>query len=669
MALAQPGAGGTTLPATHVAEWQAAFRRGDLARCEALARGWTAEFARAGKAWQLLGVTALAAGHAPDAAPVLQHAAQLASDDWTIWDNLGIARQRCGDFAGAAQAFARGMELAPTQAGVRANASLNALESGDAPRALALANDAIRCAPSLAIAHLTAGNALSALGRGDEAEAAFRRALALQPAFPQALLSLGREQGQRRDFAAAAQTTARALALDPNYADAHVNLANLQNQLGDIDAAAASYRRARELQPAMLAAWSGELYCRLHDTNASAQQVAAAHFEFGTQVAKLIAARSARDPSAEDPGRRLRLGFVSGDLREHPVAHFLEPAWRLLDRELFALHAYDTQPGDDAVTRRLRARADGWTVAAHMNDATLDACIRADGIDILFDLSGHTAGNRLGVFARKPAPVQVSWIGYPGTTGLAAIDYRFVDRVAAPPGRLDAQFSERLAYLPFMSVFERPDDLPAVAPAPCLTTGAITFASFNRVNKLSSSVIALWARVLAAVPSARLLLAGMPDDATASALRARFVAAGVAAERLQFRRRVAMADYLAMHAEADVLLDSLPFSSGTTANFALWLGVPTLTLAGDALARRLGAMRMAAAGLEAFVAESEVEYVALAAHWAARRDDLIDLRAGLRARMEASAQRQPRELAAALERRLREMWRRWCAGQAPETLA
>ena len=653
----------SSLPGARVTAWQDRFRRGDLRACEDLARAAVGEHPGSGKAWQLLGATLLAQGRPADAIPALRNATARAPRDWSIWDNLGIALQRLGDFDAAAETFRIGLTHAPDAAPLWSNASVNALESGNADEALRLAGEAIRLAPGLAAAHLNAGNALSATGRSGEAEAALQRALALQPCYAQALLSLGRAQGQQGRFAQAAETTRRALAIEPGYADAHVNLANYLNALGDIAAAVTHYRRALELKPDMISAGSGALFCLLHDDRESPQQMFAAHAQFGAQVEAPHRPASRHHDNLRDPDRRLRLGFVSGDLRDHPVARFLEPVWRELDRERFSVFAYDTQPADDDIARRLRNIAEGWTIAAAMPDTRLDARIRADAIDILFDLSGHTARNRMGVFARKPAPLQVSWIGYPATTGLTAIDYRMTDAVATPPGRFDDQFTEHLAYLPFMSVFERPQSMPDVSPPPLLRNGHVTFGSFNRLNKLGPRSLELWSAVLRLVSGSRFLVGALPDENAADELRDRFVAAGIDAGRLTFHRRMPLADYLALHAQVDVLLDALPFSSGTTANFALWMGVPTLTLAGASMAQRLGAARMAAAGLGGFIAGSDEEFIALAAAWSQRPDELRHLRAGMRARMESRAGTQPAELTRALERRLRTMWQRWCAGE------
>ena len=669
MAIARPPAASSrSLPASLLSAWQSRFRSGHVADCEALARELAGAYPSAGKAWQLLGASLLAQDRIAEALPALRHASKLAPKDWSIWDNLALALQRDADFSGAAQAFSTSLGLAPAQAGVWSNASANALESGNSAEALRLARKAIRLDPDLAVAHLNAGNALSAAGLRADAECCFARAISLQPNLCQALLSLGREQSLRGGFAEAIATTRRALAIEPAYAEAHVNLASYLNSVGDVAAAAVHYRRALELKPELTGAWGGDLYCSLHDELQSPEDIFAAHRKFGERIEAPVRANWTRHTNSNDPDRRLRLGFVSGDLRDHPVARFLEPVWRTLDREQFELLAYDVQPAADATSARLRELASQWTNAAAMPDAQLDARIRADHVDILFDLSGHTARGRLPVFARRPAPIQISWIGYPGTTGLSAIDYRLVDRIAAPPGRFDHLFTERLAYLPFMSVFDRPGNLPDVVEPPMLRAGRITFGSFNRVNKLTGRTVELWASVLQCIPAARLLIGALPDQRVAEELRRRFGAAGIGQERLELRPRLGLDAYLKLHGEVDILLDTLPFSSGTTANFALWMGVPTLTLAGNSLIQRLGASRMAAARLEVFIAESEDDYVDRAVDWSRRSAELARIRAGLREHMQASVVAQANELARALEGRLREMWRRWCAGLAPERL-
>jgi len=324
------------------------------------------------------------------------------------------------------------------------------------------------------------------------------------------------------------------------------------------------------------------------------------------------------------------------------------------------LVAYDCNPAADAMAQRLHALADAWIDVSTLSDDALAARIRADRIDILIDHSGHTAGNRLGVFARKPAPVQVMWVGYPGTSGLRAMDYRLVDPVLAPPGRLDHLFTERLAYLPVMLVFAKPERLPALTPSPFARNGYITYGSFNRMNKLGDEVIALWAEILRRTPGSRLVLGAVTDDAVTVALRARFMAAGIADERIAFLPRLDMADYLAAHERIDLLL---MLSVGQLDHG------PVRAVDGRAhthTGRRLAGgapwrCRHVAARLDQFVAESAAQYAEIALRTAAQPDELQRIRASLRNRLEQDRHRVPAQVARALEGRLRQMWQRWCA--------
>ena len=653
----------TAAPPATVSRWSACFQAGQLDDCEALAQELVRDYPDNGKAWQLLGMSRFARGDLAAALAQLRRAAELERGDRSIWDNLGIVLQKSGDHAGAREAFRAA--LAPAAAGIWSNAAGNELDAGNPAAAEALARKALALAPDLAAGWLQLGNALSRLQRCVEAEAALREALRVQPRHPEALLSLGTElaaQNRLREACAAAEA---ALRIAPRFSQAHVNLGSLHDRLGDPQTAREHYRRARELDPRNLGSWSGELYCLSHDASLDPQQVFLAHRAFGEQTEARFGTQLVPHTNDRDPGRRLRVGVVSGDFRDHPVARFLEPVWRELDPAQVQLCAYDTDPAGDATATRLRTLAGSWTDVSTLSDDAIAARIRADGIDILIDHSGHTARNRLGVFARKPAPVQVMWVGYPGTSGLRAMDYRLVDPVLAPPGLLDHLFTERLAYLPSMLVFGKPEHLPPLTPPPLARNGYITFGSFNRMNKLGNEVIALWAEILRCAPNARLLIGAVTGETVADALRARFVAHGITAGRIAFLPRLGMADYLAAHEGIDLLLDAFPWASGTTAHFGLWMGVPTLTLAGQSLVARLGAAAMSAAGLERFVAESATQYVEIALRAAAQPRELQRVRATLRGRLEEDRNRVPARVARALELRLRQMWQRWCAGQPP----
>ncbi|KAB2970740.1 tetratricopeptide repeat protein [Zoogloea sp.] len=643
-----------------VLAWQADFDAGRYAEAAVRAQAFVGTCPGDARAWHLLGLALSFSGEGPRALECLDTASRLDRNDASVWDALGVARMQAGEHAEAARAFRRGLQLAPGSASIWTNASQNALAGGALTDALRYAERAVALDPQLAHAHFALGSALHASARSAEAVAPLEEALRLMPGLAIACQSLGNVRQALGQLQAAVVCQQQALALAPGLVSARINLSALFCALGDSAAAIREARRALELDPASFHAWSNLLYALVHDESASADEINAAHRDFGRQVEARVGLPAGGWRVSFDPGRPLRLGFVSGDLRDHPVAHFLRPVWRELDRRHFRIVAFSTSPLEDAVTAGLRADCDEWHDVSRCPELELDVRVRECRVDILFDLSGHTAGNRLAVFARKPAPLQVTWLGYPGSTGLAAMDFRLVDATQAPPGRFDAGFSERLLYLPYANVFDPPAGLPAVAPLPCLDRRYLTFGSFNRPNKLSDGTLALWGAVLRALPDSRLLVGAVSDQTVEERLRRRLGEEGVDAGRLSFSGRLSLPDYLSLHREVDLALDTQPFSSGTTANFALWMGVPTLTLSGERFVQRLCASRMAAAGLEGFIATTPDEFVALACHWAGVPGELAALRSGLRAHMLAQAERQPAELVRALEALLRQAWRQLC---------
>jgi protein O-GlcNAc transferase len=290
-----------------------------------------------------------------------------------------------------------------------------------------------------------------------------------------------------------------------------------------------------------------------------------------------------------------------------------------------------------------------------------------DGIDILIDLSGHTGLNRLRTFARKPAPIQISWIGYPGTTGLRCMDYYFADRHWLPPGRFDEQFTEKLVYLPADAPFRPHASSPAVNPLPALATGSLTFGSFNRMSKISAAAVRLWSALLRALPETNMILAGMPADGEQVHLIEQFAANGIARERLTFHARRGMDEYLELHHRTDICLDTCPYTGGTTTYHALWMGVPTLTVAGPTPAARQGAAIMGQVGLDGFTAADDADFVEKGVYWANHLAELAGVRARLREQCRQSPVLRPHVIVDAFERALRRMWQRWCAGLPPES--
>jgi predicted O-linked N-acetylglucosamine transferase (SPINDLY family) len=363
-----------------------------------------------------------------------------------------------------------------------------------------------------------------------------------------------------------------------------------------------------------------------------------------------------------DPERRLRVGYVSGDFVEHAMSYSVEPLLAHHDRSQVEVVCYANNAHQDQVTDRLRQHADAWHRVAGLPDDATAALVREHGIDVLVDLAGHTALNRLMVFARKPAPVQVAWLGYVTTTGLSAMDYRLTDAVVDPPGMTERHYTETLVRLPCVSVFRPAPESPPVNPLPALAGGRLRFASLNHLAKVTPEVIGVWARVLAAAPESVLIIVNAGDPLVRERLARAFAQHGVPAERLDFRARLSLGGFLALHHEVDLALDPFPYNGGATSCHSLWMGVPFVTLAGDRYMARMGASLLDAAGLPELVARTPDEYVALATRLADDRSRLAALRGSLRERLAASPLMNAPEFARSVERAYRRMWQAWCEG-------
>jgi protein O-GlcNAc transferase len=581
---------------------------------------------------------------------------------------MGCVHEELGQLDAAVTSYRRALKIDPNYIEVHCNL-------GNALRALGQVDDAIEqyrralaIKPDHADAHNCLGSALSEVGRLDDAAASYRRAVKLKPEFSEAhnnLASVLRESGQ---VVAAVASYERALRINPNYAEAQNNLGHALQDLGQAEEAVSSYRRALAIKPDFADAHSSLLFCLSHNEAMGIQALLAEHRRFGEQFEAPLRASWPQHGNGRDAERCLQVGFVSGDLRDHAVAYFLEPILGYLAAYPgLSLHAYYNHATEGSITPRLRNHFRHWHRIAGLSDAALAQKIAADGIDILIDLSGHTGENRLLCFARKPAPVQVSWMGYPGTTGLSAMDYYLADRYFLPPGKFDDQFTEKLVHLPASAPFLPDRRAPPVNALPALSNGYLTFGSFNRLSKLTASAVAMWSRLLQALPDARMVIGGMPKDGSSAMLVDWFARGGVARDRLSFHPRCDVAAYLAMHAQIDICLDTFPYTGGTTTNHALWMGVPTLTLAGQTVSSRQGAAILGHVGLEAFVADDADDFQKKGLYWAGDPVALAAVRAGLRARCTQSPIRSPELIAAGLEHALRTMWRRWCARLPAET--
>lgn len=503
-----------------------------------------------------------------------------------------------------------------------------------------------------------------------EAEPVLRRVLELAPTNVAALVNLGAVQNRLNQLSAAGETARRVLALAPEQPDAHGNLAAVLREQGEIPAAIQHYRRALASKPQSSLIFSSYLLARQADATARPAELLADHRLWEQRFAKPLDPGPAgmfglRDA---DPARRLRIGYVSADLRSHSVASFIEPLISAHDRTAVEVFCYSSTI-HDAVTERIRASADAWRETRHLGDGALAELVAQDRIDVLVELSGHTADHRLLCFARRPAPVQVSYCGYPGTTGLSAIGWRLTDAIADPEGESDACHAERLWRLPngFLTYQPEVAELPSAGPLPAIARGAVTFGSFNNLSKLNDGVLDLWAAVLKSVPGSRLFLKcrGLGDEGPRQRVAERLAAGGVPAERLVIapytRTRL---EHLAFYNEVDIGLDPFPYNGTTTTCEAMWMGVPVVTLRGGAHPGRVGASLLTRVGLDELIAETPRDYVALCGRLAADVPRLAGLRAGLRARFAASPLGSPGVLARDIEAAYRGMWADWCTAQA-----
>lgn len=471
----------------------------------------------------------------------------------------------------------------------------------------------------------------------------------------------------------------RAIVLKPRFLEAHSNLGVALERSGANYDALRSYRMAlshardgsdeatlaKGNYEACLATCRNRLFNLLRTEELDPAAIFEEHrgfarvFEAGARLSRLTHANLA------DPERRLRIGYVSPDFRKHSIAHFIEPIFVHHDRTRVEVFAYYSGPAADDITGRIRASADHWCECSSMSDETLAGRIRQDCIDILVDLAGHTDGNRLPAFALKPAPVQITYLGYPATTGFTAMDYRVSDSLADPEGAHDALFVERplriappmLAYRP---AFGAGGLLGEQEPATRVYSGRRpTFGSFNHVSKINDAVIGTWARLLIALPDARLLIKSRGIET--AKLLAGFERQGIEAERLLLKGRdEEPLDHMSRYNEIDVALDTFPYNGVTTSLEAMWMGVPVITLAGDGLASRMGVMLAATVGHPEWIATSSEEYVERAVALATDRAELGRLRAGLRNELARSALMDATGVTRKLEDAYREAWRRWC---------
>jgi predicted O-linked N-acetylglucosamine transferase (SPINDLY family) len=657
-------------------------------------------------ALHLLGVLAHQAGQHLAALDLIQQAITLNPAEAVYHANLGLVNQALRQLNKAAASFRQAIRLRPDFGEPHSNLGNVLREQGKVDEAVLCCEEALRLRPDLAEAHLNLGAALQKLGRLDEAVASYRHALHCRPNYAEAHNDLGsalRELGQmeeavihcrkaillRPDYAFAhnnlgaalreqghlsnaVASCRQALRLRPDYAEAHNNLGLALHCLGQPEEAQACYRRALEFDPRFARAHSNLLWTEHYRPEVTSAGLARLHVDWDRQHALPLQSSWKCHANSLAVGRPLRLGFLSPDFGNHPVGIFLIRALENLDRCAFEIVCYNDRVLRDAMTARFTAVAARRVDVVGWSDDRLAEQIRTDGIDLLFDLAGHTAGgNRLLVFARKPAPVQIAWIGYEGTTGLAAIDYLLADDQAIPSGT-QADYVEKVVRLPDSYIcYDPPADAPTINSLPAMERGYVTFGCFNNPTKITTSVLDVWAKILCRLPQARLVLKykGMDDPANVRRISAVWRAHGLDPGRIDLRGWSPYGEYLAEYGGIDLALDPFPFSGGVTTCAALWMGVPVITCPGETLASRHTLSYLSAIGETGTIARDLEEYEALAVQWAQDWGRLAELRGRLRERMASSPLCDGPRIARHLEQAFRTMWERHVAGKSPHAFA
>jgi protein O-GlcNAc transferase len=605
-----------------------------------------------------LGIVLTDLGSRQEALACQQRALELRPDYVEAHNNLGYVLMALGRPLEAQASYNKALALAPHFVDTHCNLGLALQQMGKLEQAEASYRRALALKPDYAAARNNLGNALQAMGRLDEAEACFREVLRQGGARADALCNLGNLLKVTGRLTEALQSYRDAIAAQPTLAEAHNNLGNaLLQEAAELALAEASLREAVRIKPDYFAARSNLLASLNYIPGHTPQEcLDEAHAFGGAASGKVTAPYSAWNCVARP--QRLRVGFVSGDLRTHPVGYFLEGVLARLDKKRIEAIAFSTHHKSNEGTERLKPHFASWHSLVGQGDEAAARIIHGQGVHVLLDLSGHTAYGRLPLFAWRPAPVQASWLGYFATTGMPQMDYLIADPLTLRPDQ-EAFFTESIWRLPQTRLcFTAPQIDVAPGPLPAAASGQITFGCFNNLAKMNDAVVALWARVLRAVPGSRLFLKSrqLTNSSVRQRTTGRFAAQGIAPERLLLEGQSPRKEYLEAYHRVDMALDPFPFTGGTTTAEALWMGVPVLTLAGASFVARQGLGLLHNAGLPDWVAQNEDDYVAKAVAHVADLPALATLRAGLRKQVVASPVFDAKAFARHLEEALWGMW-------------
>jgi protein O-GlcNAc transferase len=592
-----------------------------------------------------------------DAIAACSRAIERQSDRARESCNAGHALSRRGHNDDAAVAYATAIQLDPSLAEAYHGLSVILERKGDIDSALVASTTATRLKPDFADAHNGLGVARRRKGLLTEAIEAFATAVQLDPGHVHAANNLGCALSDSDRLDEAITIFRDAVRARPDFPMTYNNLGNACRQAGELDEAISCYQKALEIEPGYVLAHSNLLYALHGHPDYRAEDLLTEHRRWNDVHARPLMPhhRPHDNELGEDVDRRLRVGYVSPDLRRHPVGFFLLPLFSEHDRRQCEIFCYADVTAADEVTEQLRAAASVWRNIAGLSDEQVAALVRDDRIDILVDLTMHAADSRLLVFARKPAPVQVTYLAYCGTTGLDTMDYRMTDPYLDPPGRGETHYSEQSIWLRDTYWCYRPVASIEVRPAPASTLGRPTFGCLNDFSKVGKTTLAVWSRLLRTVPESRLLLHA-PTGSPRQRVRDFLSRESIDADRVSFVGRVPLHDYLEIHHQIDIALDPFPYGGGRTTCDALWMGVPVVSLVGTTGVGRGGASILSNLGMPELLAKNAEEYVRIAADLTRDTERLNTLRLGLRERMKYSPLMDEPRFARSMESAYREMW-------------
>jgi predicted O-linked N-acetylglucosamine transferase (SPINDLY family) len=642
-------------PAAEYNQLVALFNARRHIELESRAHSLLEQYPASGFVWKVLGITLWVQGKA--SIPALQKAAQFLPDDADAHAYLGSAQMAAGQLREAAASFRRALEIKPDQVETHYNLGVVLKSLGQADEAAASYRRAIALRPDYAEAHYNLGVTLKYLGQLEAAAASYCRALEIRPNFLEVCSNLGDILRSLGQLDAALASYRRAVEIKPELSEGHNNLGNVLKDAGKLDEAIACYRRAVALNPNHLQAHSNLIYTLYFHPDFDEQGILEETKQFASaHPAPCHSSLNSPESCGNANERRLRIGYVSPDFRDHCQSLFTLPLLSNHNHSRFEIYCYAQLAQPDAISKLLASCADVWRTTHGMTDAQLAETISNDGIDILVDLTMHMANGRPMLFALKPAPVQVAWLAYPGTTGIPEMDYRFTDPWLDPPGSGDERYTEKSIRLPDTFWCYAPLDSANLQPnaLPALVAGYITFGCLNNFCKVSDDTLCRWGQVMAQVPASRLILlahAGVHRQRVLDLL-GRF---GIAADRIEFVEYQPRAKYLQTYQRIDLCLDTLPYNGHTTSLDAYWMGVPVVTQVGHTIVGRAGWSQLNNLGLPELAAFNVQDFIDIAVALATDLPRLSQLRQTLRKRLEESPLMDGERFANAIETAYRQL--------------